>query len=274
MRKTRKVVKQKQSKRNQFRQKHKSKRLGRGKEDMVPVWIRKKLNDVHVRTYGQEFADNDLGITSNLLNYLPRASVTQAIKEDITKKHTTDLINRKLRQHTQGLHATPLHHITNSILEKLPADSIKESVVRLKIIKKNKERMLMIRTNFARIVNRMTLVAIAKEAINKIIEQFKHTNDAKLIDNMLDDVENTRKLLYTMEPNDYEDNTFEEPRFDENIIELHELLPKVFSDRYASIFPTTLLKEINKSVYTGSHRRTWEPDEVLPDFGGSKRRRH
>ena len=89
---------------------------------------------------------------------------------------------------------------------------------------------------------------------------------------MLDDVENTRKLLYTMEPNDYEDNTFEEPRFDENIIELHKLLPKVFSDRYASIFPTTLLKKINKSVYTGSHRRTWEPDEVLPDFGGGKRK--
>ena len=269
MRKTRKVVKQKQSKRNQFRQKHKSKRLGRGKEDMAHVWFRKKLNDVHVRTYGQEFADNDRGITSNLLNYLPRASVTQAIKEDITKKHTTDLINRKLRQHTQGLHATPLHHITNSILEKLPADSIKESVAKLE---KNKERMLMIRTNFAKITNRMTLVAIAKEAINLIIEQFKHTNDTTLIDNMLDDVENTRKLLYTMEPSDYEDNTFIEPRFDNYIIKLHELLPKVFSNRYARIFPSALLKKINKSVYTGSHRRTWEPDEVLPDFGGGKQK--
>ena len=264
MRKTRKVGKQKQ-----FRQKHKSKRLGRGKEDMVSVWLEKKLNDVHVRTYGQEFADNDKGITSNILSYLPKASVTQAIKEDITKKHTTDLINRKLRQHTRGLHTTPIRHITNSILEKLPADSIKESVAKLE---KNKERMLMIRTNFAKIVNRMTLVAIAKEAINLIIEHFKHTNDTTLIDNMLTDVENTRKLLYTMEPSDYEDNTFIEPRFDNYIIKLHELLPKVFSNRYARIFPSALLKKINKSVYTGSHRRTWEPDEVLPDFGGGKQK--
>ena len=269
MRKTRKVGKQKQTKRKQFRQKHKSKRLARGKEDMVPVWLEKKLNDVHVNKYGQEFADNDKGITSNILSFLPRATVTQAIKEDITKKHTTDLINRKLRQHTQGLYATPIRHITNSILEKLPADSIKESVAKFE---KNKERMLMIRTNFAKITNRMTLVANAKDVVNKIIEQFKHTNDTTLIDNMLTDVENTRKLLYTMEPSDYEDNTFEEPRFDENIIELHELLPKVFSDRYARIFPSTLLKKINKSAYTGSHRRTWEPDEVLPDFGGGKRK--
>ena len=269
MRKTRKFCKQKQSKRKQFRQKHKSKRLGRGKEDMVAVWLEKKLNDVHVRTNGQEFADNDKGITSNLLNYLPRTSVTQAIKEDIIKKHTTDLINRKLRQHTQGLYTTPLRHITNSILEKLPADSIKESVAKFE---KNKERMLMIRTNFAKITTRMTLVAIAKEAINKIIEQFKHTNDTKLIDNMLDDVENTRRLLYTMAPNDKKDYTFEKPRFDKNIIDLHELLPKVFSDRYARIFPSNLLKEINRRVYTGSHRRTWEPDEALPDFGGGKRK--
>ena len=269
MRKTRKVVKQKQSKRNQFRQKHKSKRLGRGKEDMVPVWFRKKLNDVHLRTYGQEFADNDRGITLNLLNYLPRASVTQAIKEDITKKHTTDLVNRKLRQHTQGLYATPLHHITNSILEKLPADSIKESVAKFE---KNKERMLTIRTNFAKITNRMTLVANAKDVVKMIVKQFKHTNDTKLIDNMLDDVENTRRLLYTMEPSDYEDNTFEEPRFDENIIELQELLPKVFSNRYARIFPSALLKKINKNIYNASHRRTWEPDEVLPDFGGGKQK--
>lgn len=264
MRKTRKVGKQKQ-----FRQKHKSKRLGRGKEDMVSVWLEKKLNDVHVRTYGQEFADNDKGITSNILSYLPKASVTQAIKEDITKKHTTDLINRKLRQHTRGLHRTPIHHITNSILEKLPADSIKESVAKLE---KNKERMLMIRTNFAKIANRMTLVANAKDVVKKIIKQFKHTNDTTLIDNMLTDVENTRKLLYTMEPSDYEDNTFIEPRFDENIIELQELLSLVFSNRYARIFPSALLKKINKNIYDASHRRTWEPDEVLPDFGGGKQK--
>lgn len=264
MRKTRKV-----SKRKQFRQKHKSKRLGRGKEDMVPIWLEKKLNDVHEKTYGQEFADNDGDITSNILSYLPKASVTQAIKEDITKKHTTDLINRKLRQHTQGLYTTPLPHITNSILEKLPADSIKESVAKLE---KNKERMLMIRTNFAKIANRMTLVANAKDVVKKIIKQFKHTNDTTLIDNMLDDVENTRKLLYTMEPSDYEDNTFEEPRFDENIIELQELLSLVFSNRYARIFPSVLLKKINKNIYDASHRRTWEPDEVLPDFGGGKQK--
>ena len=269
MRKTRKFGKQKQSKRKQLRQKHKSKRLARGKEDMVPIWLEKKLNDVHVRTHGQEFADNDRGITSNILNYLPRASVTQAIKEDITKKQTTDLITRKLRQHTQGSYTTPPRHITNSILEKLPADSIKESVAKLE---KNKERMLMIRTNFAKITTRMTLVAIAKEAINKIIEQFKHTNDTKLIDNMLDDVENTRKLLYTMAPNDKKDYTFVRPRFDKNIIELHELLPKVFSNRYARIFPSALLKEINRRVYNAAHRRTWKPDEVLPDFGGGKRK--
>ena len=264
MQKTRKVSKQKQ-----FRQKHKSKRLAQGKEDMVSVWLKKKLNDVHVKTYGQEFADNDGDITSNILSYLPKASVTQAIKEDITKKHVTDLVNRKLRQHTRGLYTTPIHHIRNSILEKLPTDSIKESVAKLE---KNKERMQMIRTNFAKMPNRMTLVANAKGVIKMILEQFKHTNDTKLIDNMLDDVENTRKLLYTMEPSDYEDNTFVEPRFDKNIIELQELLSLVFSNRYARIFPSALLQKINKNIYNGSHRRTWEPDEVLPDFGGSKRK--
>ena len=67
MRKTRKVGKQKQ-----FRQKHTLKRLARGKEDMVSVWLRKKLNDVNVRTNAQEFADNDRGITSNILKYLPK----------------------------------------------------------------------------------------------------------------------------------------------------------------------------------------------------------
>ena len=53
---------------------------------------------------------------------------------------------------------------------------------------------------------------------------------------------------------------------------LQELLPKVFSNRYARIFSSTLLKEINRRVYNASHIRSYEPDEVVPDFGGSKRK--
>ena len=96
MRKTRKLGIQKQ-----VRKKQKSKRRGRGKdnEDEVPFLLKSMLNDVHLRTYDQEFADNgNPSLVSHILQELPRASVTEAIENAPYKKEMTDLISQRLNQ--------------------------------------------------------------------------------------------------------------------------------------------------------------------------------
>ena len=82
MHKTRKLGIQKQ-----VRKKQKSKRRGRGKDE-VPFLLKSMLNDVHLRTYNQEFADNgNPSLVSHILQYLPKASVIIALqKPELTNK--------------------------------------------------------------------------------------------------------------------------------------------------------------------------------------------
>ena len=82
MRKTRKFGIQKQVKKKQ-----KSKRHGRG-IDEVPFLLKNMLSNVHLKTYGQEFADNgNPSLVSHILQYLPKASVTIALqKPELTNK--------------------------------------------------------------------------------------------------------------------------------------------------------------------------------------------
>ena len=67
MAKTKKV-----KQRRNLRKKQKSRRFGRGKEHELPFLLKSKLNDVHLRTYGQEFADNgNPSLVSHILSNLP-----------------------------------------------------------------------------------------------------------------------------------------------------------------------------------------------------------
>ena len=72
---------------NQVRKKQKSKRRGRG-IDEVPFLLKSMLSNVHLKTYNQEFADNgNPSLVSHILQYLPKASVTIALqKPELTNK--------------------------------------------------------------------------------------------------------------------------------------------------------------------------------------------
>ena len=111
MRKTRKLGIQKQ-----VRKKQKSKRRGRGKEDEVPFLIKSMLNDVHLRTYGQEFADNgNPSLVSHILQDLPRASVTEVIENAPYKKEVTDLISQRLNRSAKSNNYVIASKIINTI---------------------------------------------------------------------------------------------------------------------------------------------------------------
>ena len=80
MRKTRKLGLLKR-----FRQKHKSKRLGRGIENNMPFLLKEKLNRTSLSSHNQHFVEP--GLVSQILKDVPRASVTLAIeKKAITKE--------------------------------------------------------------------------------------------------------------------------------------------------------------------------------------------
>ena len=80
MRKTRKL-----GLRKRFRQKHKSKRLGRGIENMMPFLLKEKLKEVSLSSHNPNFYEP--GLVSQILIDVPRASVTLAIeKKAITKE--------------------------------------------------------------------------------------------------------------------------------------------------------------------------------------------
>ena len=94
MAKTKKV-----NQRRHLRKKQKSRRFGRGKEQMVPVALSKMLNKVSQDTYGQEFHDNGRpSVVSRILSYLPIESVIETIENAPYKKKVTDLISQRLNQ--------------------------------------------------------------------------------------------------------------------------------------------------------------------------------
>lgn len=133
MRKTRKLGIQKQ-----VRKKQKSKRRGRGKdnEDEVPFLLKSMLNDVHLRTYDQEFADNgNPSLVSHILQELPRASVTEAIENAPYKKEMTDLISQRLNQSAKSAKANN-YVIASKIINTIPATHL--TIARQKADLKNK----------------------------------------------------------------------------------------------------------------------------------------
>ena len=76
MAKTKKV-----NQRRNLRKKQKSRRFGRGKEQMVAVALSKMLSKVSEDTYGQEFHDNGKpSVVSRILSYLPIESAIEAIE--------------------------------------------------------------------------------------------------------------------------------------------------------------------------------------------------
>ena len=107
MRKTRKLGIQKQ-----VRKKQKSKRRGRG-IDEVPFLLKSMLSNVHLKTYGQEFTDPAL--VSYILQDLPRASVREAIENAPYKKEVTDLISQRLNQSAKSNNYVIASKIINSI---------------------------------------------------------------------------------------------------------------------------------------------------------------
>ena len=130
MRKTRKLVIQKQ-----VRKKQKSKRRGRGINE-VPFLLKSMLNDVHLRTYKQEFADNgNPSLVSHILQELPRASVTEAIENAPYKKEMTDLISQRLNQSAKSAKANN-YVIASKIINTIPATHL--TIARQKAELKNK----------------------------------------------------------------------------------------------------------------------------------------
>jgi hypothetical protein len=89
MRKTRKLGKQ-------VKRKHKSKRLGRGREEAVPYYINKILNAASLRSHNQNFYEPML--VSQILKDVPRASVTEAIDNAPYKNEVAHLLSQKLNQ--------------------------------------------------------------------------------------------------------------------------------------------------------------------------------
>ena len=107
MRKTRKLGIQKQ-----VRKKQKSKRRGRGINE-VPFLLKSMLSNVHLKKYGQEFADPAL--VSYILQDLPRASVREAIENAPYKKEVTDLISQRLNKSAKSNNYVIASKIINSI---------------------------------------------------------------------------------------------------------------------------------------------------------------
>ena len=121
MHKTRKLGIQKQ-----VRKKQKSKRRGRGKDE-VPFLLKSMLNDVHLRTFGQEFADNgNPSLVSHILQYLPKASVTIALQKQ-------ELINKKIIAEKE---LDTYTHYAKSV-----HDRMKEAHAKLGILRREKEKL-------------------------------------------------------------------------------------------------------------------------------------
>jgi len=89
MKKTRKF-----GKRRNLVKKHKSRRKAKGKtyEEAVSALLSKKLNDVHSRTYGQEFVDpGDPSLVSQILSHLPASWIKEANEEQRLVEVISDL---------------------------------------------------------------------------------------------------------------------------------------------------------------------------------------
>ena len=120
-------------------QKHKSKRHGRGKEGKeseVPFILKSMLNDVHLRTYSQEFADNgNPSLLSQILEELPRSSVTEALENAPLKKEVTDLLSQRLNKSSKSIKSSN-NVIATQIVNTIPTTHL--TIARQKAELKNK----------------------------------------------------------------------------------------------------------------------------------------
>jgi hypothetical protein len=115
MRKTRKYDKQ-------VKRKHKSKRLGtkrlgKGLEDKVPFLLKEMLDATSLRSHNQNFVEPML--VSQILQDVPRASITEAIENAPYKKEIARLLSKKFNQSANSraiaskiVSAVPTRHIT------------------------------------------------------------------------------------------------------------------------------------------------------------------
>jgi hypothetical protein len=104
------------------KKKHKSKRLGpkrlgRGLEDKVPYLIRERLNATSLRSHNQTFSEP--GIVLQILEDVPRASVTLALENADYKKEVARLLSKKFKQSAKSraiaskiVDAIPTSHLT------------------------------------------------------------------------------------------------------------------------------------------------------------------
>ena len=95
MAKTKKV-----GKRRNLKKKQKSRRHAKGKEHEVLFLLKTKLNDVHLRTYGQEFYDNgNPSVVSQILSHLPTRRQIEAQEQErleLPRREREELIKRNL----------------------------------------------------------------------------------------------------------------------------------------------------------------------------------
>jgi hypothetical protein len=104
------------------KKKHKSKRLGpkrlgRGLEDKVPFFLKEKLNATSLRSNNRNFYEQ--GLVSQILQDVPRASVTEALDNAEYKKEVAHLLSQKFKRSANSraiaskiVSAVPTRHIT------------------------------------------------------------------------------------------------------------------------------------------------------------------
>ena len=117
MNKSRKLGKQKQVKRKHKSKRLGPKRLGRGLEDKVPFLLKEKLNATSLRSNNRNFYEPAL--VSQILQDVPRASVTEALENADYKKEVAHLLSKKFKQTAKSraiankiVHAIPTSHLT------------------------------------------------------------------------------------------------------------------------------------------------------------------
>jgi hypothetical protein len=103
------------------KKKHKSKRLGpkrlgRGLEDKVPYLIGERLNATSLRSNNRNFYE--LGLVSQILKDVPRASVTLALENADYKKEVAHLLSKKFKQTAKS------RAIANKIVDAIPTSHL------------------------------------------------------------------------------------------------------------------------------------------------------
>ena len=103
------------------KKKHKSKRLGpkrlgRGLEDKVPFILKEIFNATSLRSNNRNFYEQ--GLVSQILQDVPRASVTLALENAEYKREVADLLSKKFKQTAKS------RAIANKIVDTIPTSHL------------------------------------------------------------------------------------------------------------------------------------------------------